>query len=109
MKTSSLIWGGLIATAIFIEWNPKARKKIRKITGLSDSKIPKSELKELVPRVAGVLNRLGQKSNNFNKKKAIIMVTSEINKFQKNEVKTELYKKVIETYPKEVKSMLDEY
>lgn len=36
MKTSSLIWGGLIATAIFIEWNPKARKKIRKITGLSD-------------------------------------------------------------------------
>ena len=31
-----MIWGGLIATAIFIELNPKARKKVRQFTGLSD-------------------------------------------------------------------------
>ena len=36
MKTSEMIWGGLIATAIFIELNPKARKKVRQFTGLSN-------------------------------------------------------------------------
>lgn len=109
MNINTLLGVGAIGGAIYLATSKKAQSRVKKSTGLSDNKIPKSELKELIPHVAGRLRNLGINSNNFNKKKAIVMVDYDINKFQSNPTRTEAYKQVIETYPKELKSMLDKY
>jgi len=75
MKTSEMIWGGLIATAIFIELNPKARKKVRQFTGLSD------------------------KGKNKKEKVKDYLIKRGINKKEVDDMLKQEYNYVVKTYP----------